>query len=336
MAAEEDSATVRALRVLDLLQRQPGLTAAELARRLGVSERAARRYIATLRQADIAVESTPGRYGGYRLGGGLRLPPLVFSSGEALELVMAVLDGQHAAADTDEPVGAALGKIIRALPRDIARQATLLREHAQAAPDRGSVRPDPTVTSRLVEAVAGRRRVRLTYRPRSGSSRTQVVDPWAVVVRYGHWYLLCLVHGLGAARTYRVDRVRDPELLAEVFVPPPDLDAVAWLERHLGRDREFTTRVRFEAPAAAVAPYVAPPMGDLEPLDGGAACMLVGTTSNPPMYASEWLAAIPHPFVVEGGPELHEAVAALAGRLADAVARRPAVPAPRGAGPRTP
>ena len=104
-------------------------------------------------------------------------------------------------------------------------------------------------------------------------------------------------------------------------MPPADLDAVAWLERHLGRGREFTTRVRFDAPTAAVAPYLAPPMGDLEPLDHGAASVLVGTTSNPQMYASEWLAAIPHPFVVEGGPELQEAVTALAARLADAVPR---------------
>jgi len=67
--------------------------------------------------------AVPCPYGGYRLGGGLRLPPLVFSSGEALGLVKAVLDGQHSAADAGEPVGAALGKIIRALPRDVAKPA---------------------------------------------------------------------------------------------------------------------------------------------------------------------------------------------------------------------
>src|SRR6478752_7276345 len=71
----EISPTARALRALDVLQTRPGVTAAELADRLGVTERAARRYVAILREADIPVESTRGPHGGYTLGRGLRLPP---------------------------------------------------------------------------------------------------------------------------------------------------------------------------------------------------------------------------------------------------------------------
>src|SRR5579863_2064485 len=126
------SPTGRALRALELLQAQPGITAAQLADKLGVTERAARRYVAILREADIPVESTRGPYGGYRVGRGIRLPPLMFTAAEALGLVMAVLDGSHAAADADDPVGAALGKIIRALPENIGRQAATMRHHASA------------------------------------------------------------------------------------------------------------------------------------------------------------------------------------------------------------
>ena len=57
-------------------------------------------------------------------------------------------------------------------------------------------------------------------------------------------------------------------------------------------------------------------MGRLEPLDDGRRCVLRGTTSNPAMYAGEWLAAIPHPFTVVGGPELRAAVHAIAERFA--------------------
>ncbi len=314
---------VRALHVLDLLQQYPGLPAAELARRLGVSERAVRRYVAWLRQADVAVESVPGRYGGYRLGSGLRLPPLRFSSGEALGLVMAVLDGQHAAIGAQEPAGAALEKIIRALPRNVARQADLLRRHALAAPEQHRDGPDPGIVSRLVEAVADRHRVRVVYRSAAGSRRVHLIEPWAVVVRYGRWYLLGLLVEAAVPRTYRVDRIGDLESLAEAFVPPADLDPVAYLERHLGRGREFATRVRFDAPMSVVAPYVSSPMGDLETLADGAACVLIGSTSNPAMYAGEWLAAIPHAFVVEGGPELQAAVRVLADRFADAAGGAP-------------
>jgi predicted DNA-binding transcriptional regulator YafY len=101
------SPTGRALLVLELVQAEPGITAAGLAARLGVTERAARRYVAILREADIPVESSRGRYGGYRLGRGIRLPPLLFSATEALGLIMAVLDGNHPAADADDPEPAA-------------------------------------------------------------------------------------------------------------------------------------------------------------------------------------------------------------------------------------
>src|SRR5271165_947388 len=104
------SPTARALRAIEILQTRPGATAGELAQRLGVTERAARRYVGILREAGVPVESTRGPYGGYRLGRGTRLPPVVFTETEALGLVMAVLDGRPAAADVDvdDLVGSAL------------------------------------------------------------------------------------------------------------------------------------------------------------------------------------------------------------------------------------
>jgi predicted DNA-binding transcriptional regulator YafY len=86
-----------------------------------------------------------------------QLPPVVFTQAEALGLVMAVLDGQPTAADVDDLVGSALGKVIQALPESVGRQAAALREHASTAPDRYSARPDPATTSALVAAVAVRR-----------------------------------------------------------------------------------------------------------------------------------------------------------------------------------
>ena len=215
--AEAASPTARALLALELLQGSPGITAERLADKLGVSERAARRYVAVLREAGIPVESVRGPYGGYRVGRGLRLPPLVFSSTEALGLVMAVLDGHHDAADPTGPVGSALGKIVRALPEPVAAQAEAVRRSAAPAPDRAAARPDPGTTSALVQACSDRRRVRIGYRSEAGSEWQPEVDPWAVVVRHGRWYLLCHSHAAGALRAYRIDRVRSVELLAESF-----------------------------------------------------------------------------------------------------------------------
>jgi predicted DNA-binding transcriptional regulator YafY len=241
-----------------------------------------------------------------------------FTQAEALVLVMAVLDSQPAAATgSDDLVGSALGKVIRALPEGVGRQAAELREHASAARDRRSTRPDPATTSALVAAVAARRRVVVTYGSESGHERDVEVDPWAVVVRYGRWYLLCHSHGAQAIRTYRVDRVRAVRQTDVDFTPPDGLDAVAVLEENLGAGWEFTTRVVFHAPLDEVAPWIRPPMGRLEP--SGDRCVLVGSTSNPSMYAQEWLAGVPVDFHVEGGEELRAAVETLASRFAAAL-----------------
>jgi predicted DNA-binding transcriptional regulator YafY len=320
----ELSPTGRALRVLELLQAQPGITAAQLAARLEVTDRAARRYIAILREAEIPVESTPGPYGGYRLGRGIRLPPLMFTATEALGLVMAVLDGSDAAGDTGDPVGAALAKILRALPENVGRQATTMLRHASAAHDRQAVRPGPETASALVAAVAAQCRVRIGYRSQPGRQWEEEVDPWAVVVRHGRWYLLCHSHRADAVRAYRVDRIQSVTASGERFrAPDDDVDYADLLERHLGTGWEFSTKVVFDVPVAEAARYVRPPMGQLEATGDGQRCVLTGTTSNPAMYAGEWLAAIPIPFHVEGCPELRAAVAEVAARLTAAVDTQP-------------
>ncbi|WP_125777140.1 helix-turn-helix transcriptional regulator [Antribacter gilvus] len=316
--AAELSPTARALRALELLQNRPGTTADELAVRLGVTERAARRYVGILREAGIPVTSTRGPHGGYRLGRGTRLPPVVFTENEALGLVMAVLDGHPSAADVDDLVGTALAKVITALPETVGRQAAALREHAAAAPARYAAHADPAITSALVSAVAARRRVLVTYRSEAGGEWQGEAEPWAVVVRYGRWYLLCRSLRADAVRTYRIDRVLDVQQTDHAFEPPPGLDPVAALEENLGSGWRYATRVVFDAPLTDVAPWIRPPMGRLEALGDG--CVLVGSTRNLAMYAQEWLASLPFVFRVEGGPELRAEMAALAARLTASVA----------------
>jgi predicted DNA-binding transcriptional regulator YafY len=311
--ATEISPTARALRTLEILQSRPGVTATDLANGLGVTERAARRYIGILREAGIPVESARGPYGGYRLGRRTRLPPVVFTEPEALGLVMAVLDGQPSATDSEDLVGAALSKVIRALPENVGRQAGALREHASAVPSRYSFRPDPATTSTLVAAVAARRSVRFSYRNEPGAEWQAEVDPWAVVVRYGRWYLLCRSHRADAIRTYRIDRIHKVDQTNHTFEPPDDLDPVSAVEENLAIGWAYPVRIVFDAPLAEIAPWIRAPMGRLEPLGDG--CVLTGSTSNPSMYAQEWLATVPFAFRVEGGPELRAAVSTLAARL---------------------
>ena len=307
------SPTARALLALELVQGSPGITADRLAGKLGVSGRAARRYVGILREAGIPIESARGPYGGYRIGRGLRLPPLMFSATEALGLVMAVLDGHHDASDPTGPVGSALGKIVRALPEPVAAQAEAVRRSAAPAPDRAAARPDPGTTAALVQACSSRRRVRIDYRTEAGSEWLIEAAPWAVVVRHGRWYLLCRSHTADARRAYRIDRVRGVEVLDDTFSPPADLDPVATLEEHLAVGWEYDVDAVIDAPAETVARCVPRALGRLEPLDAGTT-RLTGSTSNPAWYAQQ-LAAIPAPYRIISGPELQDAARALGRRL---------------------
>jgi len=313
---DETSPTSRALLALELIQASPGISADRLAEKLEVSGRAARRYVGILREAGIPIESERGPYGGYRVGRGLRLPPLVFSAPEALGLVMAVLDGHHEAGDPTDPVGSALGKIVRALPEPVARQAEAVRRTTAPAPDRSAVRPDPGTTSALVGACADRLCVRLSYRSEAGSEWDMDVEPWAVVVRHGRWYVLCRRRPGGEVRTFRVDRVRRVQVLHEPFTPPADLEPVAMLEEHLAVGWEYVADVVVEAPREKVRAAMPRGLGRLEAMDGDRT-RLTGSTGNPVWYA-EQLARLPAPFRVEEGPELREAVRALGRRFLDA------------------
>jgi predicted DNA-binding transcriptional regulator YafY len=172
----------------------------------------------------------------------------------------------------------------------------------------------------LVRACSGRQRVVVGYRSEAGTEWSAEVDPWAVVVRHGRWYLLCHSHGAHAPRTYRLDRIRSVRTLETTFEPPDGLDPVAALEDNLASGWEYRAEVLIDAAAAAALRWVPRAAGRVEPVDADT-CRLVGTTSNPSWYA-ERLAGIPVPYRIVGGPELRAAARDLAGRLLDAAGGR--------------
>ncbi len=322
VAPESASSTARALLVLEVLQDSPGISAEQLARRLGVSERAVRRYARLLRDAGIPVESTTGRYGGYRLGRGVRLPPLRFTSAEALGLVMAVLDGHHEAGDPADPVGVALGKLMRALPEPVAAQAEAVRRTTAPAPDRAAARADPATASALVQACSSHRGVRFDYRSEAGTQWSVAADPWAVVVRHGRWYLLCWSRSADARRAYRIDRVSAVQVLDDTFSPPAGIDPVAVLEEHLAVGWEYDAEIVIGAPVGTVRRWLPRTVGRLEAVDAETT-RLVGSTSNPKWYAQQ-LAVIPASYRIVQGAEIREAARVLAERLLAAATWPPA------------
>lgn len=312
MVVHDVSPAARALLVLEHIQNAPGITADRLADRMGLTDRAVRRHVGTLRQAGIPVESTRGRYGGYRIGRGMRLAPLMFTPTEALGLVMAVLEG-HPAGE-DEPVGQALGKIVRALPEPLARPADAVRR----VPARGwqVVVPDVEITAQLVQASDAQRRVRLRYAIDEDREWEVELDPWAVVVRHRRWYLLGWAHGKDARRILRVDRVRRVEVLPEEFHAPPDLDALAAVEEQLSMGWKYDVEVVIEAPLEDCRHWLPRSFGRLEAI-GDTTTRLVATTDEPEWYAAQ-LGNLPMSFHLVGSPEVREAMRVLGRRFLEA------------------
>ena len=317
------SPTARALLALEAIQNSPGITAQRLGERLGVTERAARRYVAILREAELPIDSVSGPYGGYQVGRGLRLPPLTFTAAEAMGLVMAVLEGHRNAADPADLVGSALGKIIRVLPERIATPIRAVRD-VTVPPPGEDARVSPELTTALIESCAAARRLRLRYRMRD-ADRAMEVDPWAVVLRHSYWYLLGWSHTAGARRVLRIDRIAAIEVLPDAFTPPPGLDALRTLEEHLSQGWSYRVDVLVDAPVQETSRWLPRSMGILEP-DGAARTRISATTDNPAWYAGK-LAAIPASFRVLASPELRQAVSALAHRLLQASSDEPAGPA---------
>ena len=313
--APDLSPTARALLALEAIQNNPGITAERLGDRLGVTERAARRYVAILREADLPIESLSGPYGGYRAGRGLRLPPLMFTAAEALGIVMAVLEGHRNAADPADLVGGALAKIVRVLPERVAGPVHAFR-HLSTAPQAPQAWVSPELTTQLIEACTAARRLRVAYRMGKATDLAMEVDPWAVVLRHGRWYLLGWSHTKHARRVLRVDRIIAIETLTGTFTPPEGLDALRTLEQHLSQGWTHAVDVVIDATVEQASRWVPRSLGRLEPEDDGRA-RLRATTDEPGWYARQ-LAAIPASFRVVGSPEIQRATAALGQRLAQA------------------
>jgi predicted DNA-binding transcriptional regulator YafY len=318
--------TARVMALLELLQSGGVRTVAELAVRLGVDERTVRRYVDHLIDLDVPVESVRGRYGGYRLGPGYRLPPLMLTDDEALAVLLGLAAGRRAglSAGTGTASETATAKIRRVLPERLAgRLDALLGSLAFTDPAAGGAAADSAVLLSIADAVRHRRPVSIRYTGGDGRRSERILHPYGLVVHSGRWYVTGTDPGIGEDRTFRLDRIADARTLPGSFEPPAGVDPAQrvlsglakapYRHRVILRIHGTAEQIRARLPASvATLEELPPPAGTQE--------------QTPPWFRAElraeqldWLppvlASLDRPFVIEQPDELRSLVIALADRL---------------------
>jgi len=246
----------RLISLIMLLQRQPNQKAADLAAELGVSVRTLHRYFSMLDEMGIPVYSERGPYGGFSLVKGYRMPPLVFSHEEAVAVYLG-------ASLVEEMWGqlyrlaayGALAKLDNVLPDEQRREAAWARRSLHAT---GMHRTDLAALAPYLEklrrAAREHRRVRMLYQSlRQPEPGQREIDAYALVHRWGWWYVIGYCHLRRGLRTFRVDRIHELALLDTAFEPPAEFDLQAYLESEPHTMPTVIARLRMTAEARRMA-----------------------------------------------------------------------------------
>jgi predicted DNA-binding transcriptional regulator YafY len=310
------SPTSRLLELLELLQARPLTTGREIADRLGIDPRTARRYIDVLQELGIPVEGQRGVGGGYRIRPGYRLPPLMLEDEEAVVVVLGLLATRGSGADgSPDAVDGALAKINRVLPATLRRQVEALEETLSFTRTTGAAPADAAAVLMLADAIRRRRRILIAYRTFSGEESERELSPHGLVVHSGRWYLAAHDHTRDDLRTFRVDRMWRTALAEAASLPPPEgFDAVAYVSRSLASvpwtwEVEAVLDLPIDAAARRIPATLAELIDDPE-----------GTLLRMRVDSLDWmatvLAGLGCDFTIRRPDELRTSVRALGERLA--------------------
>ncbi len=240
----------RLITLIFLLQNRPNQKASELAAELGVSLRTVHRYFEMLDEMGIPVYSERGPYGGFSLVRGYKMPPLVFTLEEAVAVVLGTGLVQELWGDLyREAARGALAKLENLLPEEQVREVAWARQSLVAT---GMHRADlkaltPTL-EKLRRATREHRSVEMTYQTSQVPHPSQRgLDPYALVHRWGWWYVVGFCHVRKEIRTFRVDRIFKIALLDTTFTPAPDFNLQEHLKKETEAQPKIMARLRFDA-----------------------------------------------------------------------------------------
>jgi predicted DNA-binding transcriptional regulator YafY len=309
----------RLLRLLSLLQSRREWTGAELADRLAVSGRTVRHDIERLRALGYPVHAGRGSAGGYRLGAGAALPPLLLDDDEAVAITVGLRTAAGGTiAGVEETSMRALAKVEQVLPARLRRRAdALYRFTVPVPPDHAGPRVSAETLNVIAGACRDHERLRFDYRSHDGTETRREVEPYRLVTWGRRWYLVAFDIAPGDWRTFRVDRIEPRTPTGPRFTPrdlPEDpgdrvrrgASSAAW---------RYRARVRVHAPAMRIAERINPAVGTVEAIDEHT-CVL-DTGADTVETLAVYLGLLGADFEVSEPPELVDQLRLLARRYQD-------------------
>jgi predicted DNA-binding transcriptional regulator YafY len=298
----------RMLDLLSLLQTRRSWGGAELAARLHVTERTVRRDVERLRHLGYPVEAVPGRFGGYQLSRGGRLPPLLFNDDEAAAIVIGLrsaIDGS--VTGLEESAVSALAKLDQILPAHVAGRVRALHESTASMLWHGpQEQVDAGHLILLAHACSSQERARFDYVDKGGAATSRFIEPLRLVRSGWRWYLVAWDVDRADWRTFRLDRITNPESVGTRFEARSHPDPVEIMTDGAAiGGYPFRARIRLPLSVEEATRVVPRTFAVLED-EGGSTVIELGSTNVERMVG--YLAGLNPPCEVLDPPELRLAL----------------------------
>jgi predicted DNA-binding transcriptional regulator YafY len=288
-----------------------------------VGARTIRRDVEKLRSLGYPIAAAPGVAGGYRLGAGGELPPLLLDDAEAVAVAVGLRTAATGSISGIEDTSVqALAKLEQVLPSRLRRRIKALSAATSAFGVEGP-RIDADLLATLASACREGSRLRFTYEARNERTSRRRAEPSAVVHSGYRWYLVAFDLDRDDWRTFRIDRIRGRVHISERGRPRlvPGGDPAAFVERQLHSpfsDEPVAQpgRIRIRASAEQIRKRAPSRYVDVES-DGQNRC-IVTTRGSWSRHFLAWAALLEEPIEILGPPEMTNVAADLANRLAAA------------------
>ncbi len=157
-----------------------------------------------------------------------RLPTVSYTFAEALALLLAARTAQAIPGINSAELAAAIARLESLFPENF---MPLLRQATDRLPTSATAAHRQAMLTLLHRALAERRQVRIVYATgsRGGEVNERIIEPYYIMPYVRSWQLIAYDHRRNAVTGFKVDRIRQANLLDQSYTISEDFDLAAYL-----------------------------------------------------------------------------------------------------------